>query len=751
MSVAAARAVEFQTEKPDWALFRTLDGLGQKAGVAPNCLRRLVLKELVDNGLDTGARVTIKDDASWYIIEDNGPGMDGTPQQVADLFSIDRALRSSKQLRKPRRGALGNGLRVVAGAIIASGGGHLTIWTRDQRLTIAPLADGGSAVKAESVDFPTGTKIQIAFGPHLPQDPDALSWARAAIVMSWGGLEYDGKTSPHWYDAGSFYELVHWSGRRPVRDLVANLDGCTGAKAALVTGDLKGCTCESLTRRETTALLIRARAETTPPNVKKLGSVGEIEALPRFYSRKTGFLTHGPQEPKARLPFVVEAWAEASMSRTTVSAHVNRTPITGEVRIGPAQDGKSAIWGCGLGHLLDAPKKGGWRVLLNVTIPFMPITTDGKEPNLELFAMEIVDAVESAIKRAKRAAPKSDSEGSIKDFVFEQMADAVSFASGGMRVGTRQVLYVLRPRVWNAFGRELTTGNFEAVLTDYENQFGEIAAIYRDNRGVLYEPWSDGNVPLGTLMAERYSRPPWRFNKLLFIEKEGFFEALKSERWPETYDCALMTSKGYATRAAKDLIDLLAEHDEPITIFCAHDADSAGTMIYQTLRAETRARGARSIEIIDLGLQPWEARAMGLESESFAKGRKERPVADYVKARSDGAYWAQWLQSNRYELNAMTMPQFLGWITEKIEPHNVGKVVPPRPVIEEEADLMLEDHLREQIKARILREANIDAQVAVALERIERPGLTPEQVKAWLNDHPVDNWRGCVEKIVTDE
>ena len=87
----------------------------------------------------------------------------------------------------------------------------------------------------------------------------------AAITMSRAGPEYEGKTSPHWYDPGAFYELVHWSGRRPIRDLVANLDGCTGAKAALVTGDLKGRTCESLTRDETTALLLRARARRRRP------------------------------------------------------------------------------------------------------------------------------------------------------------------------------------------------------------------------------------------------------------------------------------------------------------------------------------------------------------------------------------------------------------------------------------------------------------------------------------------------------
>ena len=64
------------------------------------------------------------------------------------------------------------------------------------------------------------------------------------------------------------------------------------------------------------------------------------------------------------------------------------------------------------------------------------------------------------------------------------------------------------------------------------------------------------------------------------------------------------------------LIDKLAEHDEPVTVFCVHDADAYGTMIHQTLQEATNARAARKIKIVNLGLDPWEAIAMGLEVET---------------------------------------------------------------------------------------------------------------------------------------
>ena len=146
--------------------------------------------------------------------------------------------------------------------------------------------------------------------------------------------------------------------------------------------------------------------------------------------------------------------------------------------------------------------------------------------------------------------------------------------------------------------------------------------MYREPRGSIYHPHRKETITLGDLMVEKYERPRWTFNKLLYIEKEGASEALKEIRWSERHDCAVMSSKGFSTRAARDLIDKLVEHDEPVEVFCVHDADAYGTMIYQTLQEATKARGARKIKIINLGLEPWEAIAMGLEVETVKRGEK---------------------------------------------------------------------------------------------------------------------------------
>src|SRR5215831_11445534 len=91
-------------ERADWALFRTVEGLQQRAGVPKRLLRRLVVKELVDNGLDNGGKVKIEKTPAGYTIMDDGPGID--PDTVPRLFSLGRPMVSTKLLRLPTRGAL---------------------------------------------------------------------------------------------------------------------------------------------------------------------------------------------------------------------------------------------------------------------------------------------------------------------------------------------------------------------------------------------------------------------------------------------------------------------------------------------------------------------------------------------------------------------------------------------------------------------------------------------------------------------
>jgi hypothetical protein len=74
-SSSQSDAQNLKFERADWTSFRTVEGLQRKAGVAQDKLIRLVLKELTDNALDTGAEVTVGEYDGGFFVEDEGPGL----------------------------------------------------------------------------------------------------------------------------------------------------------------------------------------------------------------------------------------------------------------------------------------------------------------------------------------------------------------------------------------------------------------------------------------------------------------------------------------------------------------------------------------------------------------------------------------------------------------------------------------------------------------------------------------------------
>jgi hypothetical protein len=167
--------------KEDWVQFRTLATLGQRAGVSTDQIPMLVAKELVDNALDESGTCSVElIEGNGFKVSDPGGGIPGDDDAVASLFSINRPLTSSKTLRCPTRGALGNGLRVVTGAVVATGG-TLRVSTRGRTLRLIHDHDSGDtrAVNEGPWDG-QGTEIQVRLGPPLEVDWEALEWAEKA-------------------------------------------------------------------------------------------------------------------------------------------------------------------------------------------------------------------------------------------------------------------------------------------------------------------------------------------------------------------------------------------------------------------------------------------------------------------------------------------------------------------------------------------------------------------------------------------
>jgi acetylornithine deacetylase/succinyl-diaminopimelate desuccinylase-like protein len=167
-------------------------------------------------------------------------------------------------------------------------------------------------------------------------------------------------------------------------------------------------------------------------------------------------------------------------------------------------------------------------------------------------------------------------------------------------------------------------------------------------------------------------------------------------------------------------------------------------MIYETFQEETKARGARKIKIINLGLEPWEALAMELEVETVKAGDRRKPVANYVTdhpCEEVEGDWAEWLQTNRIELNAMTTPEFIAWFDGKMAAYN--KLIPPADLIEGELNNRIEAKVRAAVTARILREAGLENQVATAIAAIEKPSpaALAEGIRHLFRQEPDREWR----------
>ena len=101
-------------EREDWTLFRTLPGVCQRAGVNESRLRRLLVKELVDNALDAAESCHLGmldddnggfciEDVGGFFVEDEGPGI---TDQVLREAKLDQQVAAALVPLRARLGRM---------------------------------------------------------------------------------------------------------------------------------------------------------------------------------------------------------------------------------------------------------------------------------------------------------------------------------------------------------------------------------------------------------------------------------------------------------------------------------------------------------------------------------------------------------------------------------------------------------------------------------------------------------------------
>jgi hypothetical protein len=820
---------EAEFTRHDWSIY--ISNLPQRAGVPLSQIRALVSKELVDNALDEmdrvgqpGAVTLVQDDDHKYTVTDLGRGFSDTPQELAHRFSIAKGMVSSKQWRKPTRGCVGNGLRVIVGSV-ASGGGRIIIKTQNQAITLRPRLDGTTAIDSViPVDWPIGTAITIEIDPNYPADDDTLGWAQLAITLAQqSGPAFNRKPLPSWYDADHFAlnMLAAIGPLATVAWFVSQLDRCTSREIGhQITARFgKGRLCRDMSKENAVELLRLLQSFVGSSfRPKQLGPMGPLawkhEQLTNAYACEEGTFTAGRSEPHAQIPYLVEAWAatceppdQLESDRdlypiNLIGCSINRSPAI--VELGSYRDGISRSANLNVGSAsirLDIPR-GAFDFAINITSPYVPILGDNKTPHLGKFAQAIKGAIEAAIRRSARNSPPvlftrakdsgEDGEEEDKpervfqrDAILRVLPEAIERSGeGGYNFSLRSLYYRVRILTKAITNAEPTYNYFASVITDFEAENGEIEKLIRDTRGVYVEPHGGELTSMGTLTVGAYERPAWLYSNVLFLEKEDLVSALRQSGFLNHWDCFATSSKGYGTRAVRDLIDKIhaGGRDEPTKFFCVHDADASGSMISQTLTQATKARAARNVKVVDLGFFPWAALTEGLLREPVErKSSYRRPVANYIRERDranqinnpdEEPNWETWLQDWRIELNAMTTAEFVGWMENQFTKHHAVKVVPSEPVLlnaiqdsietsalvtaqaqveaERETELTEIRERLAQLEAEITEEAERRAATRMQTVVLPTGAEAKAAVEDWLSDNIESHWRSSLEAVALE-
>jgi len=238
-----------------------------------------------------------------------------------------------------------------------------------------------------------------------------------------------------------------------VRELIAQFDGCTGRKAGIIALNYIKTPAAALGFNETEGLLGELRAQVKNVNPERLGRIGQLDNW-KGYCKSAGVFKvrsmKGIQE--AEIPFVLEVYATLT-DTPYLTVLLNKSPVTGEVNIYHNKN-ELTLFGCGLN--LEVKAKPAV-VLINIMTPYIPIVTDGKEPDLSVIEAEIREGIKKAISRVPKSLPtpgiKTKSQKEVVDDCLEK-AIAKASGDGEYRFSLRQLYYAVRPYVIRETGKD---------------------------------------------------------------------------------------------------------------------------------------------------------------------------------------------------------------------------------------------------------------------------------------------------------
>lgn len=621
------------------------------------------------------------------------------------------------------------------------------------------------------------------------------------VGKSWRKFMPTDLTAPSWYDVGTLTAQIFahiQDDDITLRDFVRRFRGLSASSKAKEVCDrfpnIRRLS-DSDGHLEYVADLLKTMNEIAdPPSESILGYIGKDHIKQcfsewfglkgeRFWYKRSAITVEGK-------PYVVEAAvAEVTSKQGAIFHAVNFSPTFSDP-LASIQIDAEKVYGYGFRGFLQNcyidPEgiTGDWSglkwlmrrdvaAIIHIIGPALEFTDRGKTHlSLPQQAVDVVGSVLWSVakqfyvegERRKKDAAKEEmlqkrlerenqSEDYVKSIVFVVLPEAIEIATDGSRipVSSRDLFYTTRSSLQKYTDKELKWGYFsQSLLVEYQQKYGKIKGLQRDPRGFLHVPHLDQKIPLGTKKVDEYTFPEWVYDKILYIEKKGWAEALLLEKIHERYDIAIVAAEGYSTEAIRTLFQN-ADKRTDYMLFVLHDADPFGYNIARTLREETDRMPGYHVDVVDLGLGLEEALNMGLQLEKFTRKKalpSELDLNDIERQHFEGRQTGNkvW-EASRIELNAILPRDRAAYVERKLAEHNaMAKVTPSDNTMREIALKTFNTDIREIARRKIEEYLKIDSIVERAVESAEVPDFEDDliAVKEKLHTNPPLWWKNLV-------
>ena len=752
-------------EQQDWIRFLTSDGLAEKAGCSPDLFPEMVVKEFADNAADIGGygyRITAEN--RQVAIWNDGKGISSVG--IKKYFSVKRPLRSSKHWRRGQRGALGNGIRAaLAGCRLCDI--ELSVISQGVLSRIELEDNGEVTISSEpSALKEVATLVLLKFKdekyfsvPSLKKYLEPQNRTQSTAVIDNGPL-------PSWFKREDLNVIVQSLTQDvSIKDFSEQFNLKDSLPAEILTEKVN-----SISTGELLDLLREGQGNTNLNPIGKNTFVGAYKKIEGTYV-----------DEEASLPFIIECWATAKDAPKdsdyhNISVITNRTPTLGQSQLN-VNSGRPRFTSAGYyrSHGKQVNRNKSYSVVLAISSPFIPIVSSGKMPQLlnGTYGAEIIDALFSTMKKAGAATTKKKPGMNLLDAGFLCMEEAYNKVSnnGQYWANARQLMYAARPKMLKLSGRNSFTDSYfsQKVLPLFLQQNPDLTASWKvayDKRGSVIQPHTGQSVGLGTVDVDRMQKqkklmpmtrlssfkytnasPERRFGAILFVEKEGFNQAIEDSGLLERYDVALASTKGNSVIALRSLLDEMVTRNPDFKVFTMTDYDISGASIKSTLTKDNELRYVfkNNIKTIPVCVSWEQAETLherGLsEPVSLDKSLDIDAKFDFLVKHNnidfDGARFLLH-QKRRVEINALTTKEILSLIEAAFAKY-AKKVLPDRE--------HLEGAWHEQLLAAYIAKVEVEVREEVATKQM--PYGLLDEVTDILENEPTLAWDEAVRRIAT--